>query len=335
MTAMTYVDVHRKAAAGIDAEREAALELLGPAPSVRAAVARLLNSRTFKYPLSVLPLIVHAVETGTLEPALPLAVVHELWWTSACCLDDLADAKDTRVTGTLNESDALLATVIAGNPLPLLVVQSKRVPEPVRDVLRDEIVKCWITATDGQLRDLHGATTDTTRDSVAAAYLSKSGAPFSMITAMAAQLANAQESRVALWREFGEVFGVLWQLLNDQEDILSGRNEDILNGTATYLLACAFDEAAPGPAEHLRTLHRAANRSTADRTELAGHLLAPRVLRRYQQDIDGFRDRARGILDTLDGTREYLSVLRDLVDRTSRMLLHPGASLEPAPATGR
>ncbi|MFF4753572.1 polyprenyl synthetase family protein [Streptomyces sp. NPDC002514] len=330
MTAMSYVDVYRRMAAEIEAEREAALGLLGPsAPSVRAAVARLLENRTFKYPLSVLPLIVHAVETGMLEPALPLAIVHELWWTSACCLDDLADSPGTDTAGDLRRGDVLLATVIAGVPLPLLVVQSGRVPEPVRDALRDEIVRCWVNATEGQLRDLLGATAGTTRDAVAVAYLRKSGAPFGMITTMAAQWANAAASRVALWREFGELFGVLWQLLNDQEDILSGRNEDILNGTATYLLACALDEEAPGSAEHLRALHRAAQDSAPARADLARILLAPEVLHRYQRDIDQFRGRARRVLDALGGTRAYLSVVRDLVDQTSRMLLHPRASLEP------
>ncbi|MFE9611938.1 polyprenyl synthetase family protein [Streptomyces sp. NPDC006012] len=332
MTALSYVDVYRRMAAEIDAEREAVLGLLGPsAPSVRAAVAKLLVNRTFKYPLSVLPLIVHAVETGTLEPALPLAIVHELWWTSACCLDDLADAQGTSAADELRRGDVLLATVIAGVPLPLLVVQSERVPEPVRHTLREEIVRCWINATEGQLRDLHGATADTTPDAVALAYLRKSGAPFGMITTMAAQWANASASRVALWREFGELFGVLWQLLNDQEDILSGRNEDILNGTATYLLACALDEEAPGSRERLHALHRAAQDSAPARADLAGILLAPEVLHRYRKDIDHFRGRAGHLLDALGGTKAYLSVVRDLVDQTSRMLLHPRASLEPTP----
>ncbi|MFJ1602268.1 hypothetical protein ACIOHS_02655 [Streptomyces sp. NPDC088253] len=29
-------------------------------------------------------------------------------------------------------------------------------------------------------------------------------------------------------RDFGDVFGILWQMFNDQEDMLSGRNEKLL-----------------------------------------------------------------------------------------------------------
>ncbi|WP_308405983.1 hypothetical protein [Streptomyces naphthomycinicus] len=322
MTAVTYEDVHRRMAAAIDAERDAVLDLLGPsAPAVRAAVAELLRHRTFGYPLSVLPLIVHAVETGALEPALPLAVVHELWWTSACCLDDLADSRGGYRAGDLDESTALLATLVAGTSLPLLAVQSERVPEPVRGTLAAEMVRCWIPASEGQLRDLQGRAAGATRASVVAAYLGKSGAPFRMITAMAAQLAGAEPPRLALWREFGEVFGVLWQLFNDQEDILSGRGEDLRNGTVTHLLACALEETAAGHRERVLALHAAARHSARARGDLTGLLLAPAVLGRFERDLDAFRDRAHRILDALGGHEGYPPVLRDLVDRSSRLLL--------------
>lgn len=324
LTAVTYEDLHRRMATAIEAEREAALDLLGPsAPAVRAVVAELLARRTFRYPLSVLPLIVHAVETGAVEPALPLAVVHELWWTSACCLDDLADSQGAYRAGDLDESAALLATVIAGTPLPLSVVRSERIPEPVRGTLSAEIIRCWTLAAEGQLRDLQGQAAGATRDSVLAAYLGKSGAPFSMITAMAAELAGARQPRVELWREFGNVFGVLWQIFNDQEDILSGRDEDLRNGTVTLLLACALEEAAPGSTERASALHAAARHSARARADIAELLLAPAVLCRYAKAIDEFRDRAHRVLDELGGHDRYLSTLRDLVDRSSRMLLEP------------
>ncbi|MFF1640290.1 polyprenyl synthetase family protein [Streptomyces sp. NPDC058246] len=322
---MSYLDLYRQVSVDIDAEREAALELLGPpAGSVRVAVAELLRNRTFKYPLSVLPMIVHAVETGTPEPAVPLAVVHELWWTSACCLDDLADGQGAFVVGDLSESEAQLAAVVCGNSLPLLVVGSRGIPEPVRGALAAEIVKCWIDATEGQLRDLHGDMGAVTREPVIAAYRGKSGAPFSMVTAMAARLAGVTSERVELWREFGNIFGILWQMFNDQEDILSGRNEDLLNGTVTYLLACVLEGADLQSTERVMELHAAARNSDHARAELTGVLLAPAVLRRYEDDIQGFRDVALGILDKLAGDAAYVPVLRDLVDRASRMLLRAG-----------
>ncbi|MCX4451875.1 hypothetical protein OOK58_07020 [Streptomyces sp. NBC_01728] len=109
------------------------LERLAPqAGAVRAAVMELVRNREFKYPLAVLPLIVHAVKTGAPEPAVPLAVVHELWWTSACHLDDLADGQSAYLAGGLGRAEALLAAVVSGSPLPLLVVQSQAVPESAR-----------------------------------------------------------------------------------------------------------------------------------------------------------------------------------------------------------
>ncbi|MFF4345725.1 polyprenyl synthetase family protein [Streptomyces sp. NPDC001530] len=331
MKSISYLDLHRRVSADIEAETVSALARLGPsAKSVRATVAKLLEHRTFKYPLSVLPMIVHAVETGAPEPAVPLAVVHELWWTSACYLDDLADGQGAFVAGDLSESEALLATVISGNPLPLLVVQSPRIPESVRGALSAEIVKCWILATEGQLSDLRGDVGAATRDAVVTAYRGKSGAPFSMVTAMAAELAGVEKGRVELWREFGNVFGILWQIFNDQEDILSGRNEDLLNGTVTYLLACALEEAAPQSTERVLGLHSAARNSRHARAELTDVLLSPAVLRRFEKDINEFRDEAHRILEELGGDAAYLPALRHLVDESSRMLLRtdptdPGA----------
>jgi heptaprenyl diphosphate synthase len=326
---MSYVDLHRRMSADIEAEMDTALEKLGrSAKSVRETVAKLLEHRTFKYPLSVLPLMVHAVETGAPEPAVPLAVVHELWWTSACYLDDLADGQGAFVAGDLSGSEALLATVVSGNPLPILVVQSQRIPESVRGVLAIEIVNCSIVAAEGQLIDLRGDVRAATRDSVVTAYRGKSGAPFSMVTAMAAELAGVEKERVELWREFGNVFGILWQIFNDQEDILSGRNEDLLNGTVTYLLACALDEAAAQPRQHLLGLHIAARSSHQAGAELTDRLLASAVLRRYEEDINEFRDKAYRLLDELGGDETYLQMLRQLVDESSRMLL--GADLVSA-----
>ncbi|MGW4993753.1 polyprenyl synthetase family protein [Streptomyces mirabilis] len=309
----------------IDAEMQATLERLAPqADAVRAAVTELVRNREFTHSLSVLPLIVHAVETGAPEPAVPLAVVHELWWISACHLDDLADGQGAHLGG----AEALLAAFVSGTPLPLLVVQSQAVPESVRGALSAEIVKCSILATEGQLSDLRGDAATATRDSVVTAYRGKSGAPFSMVTAMAAEWAGAERARVELWRDFGDVFGILWQMSNDQEDILSGRNEDLLNGTVTYLLACALDTSASHSTARILRLQADARTSRDARAELIETLLAPVVLGRYEDDINEFRGEAHRILDELGGDETYLSVIRNLVDESSRMLLRADLARE-------
>lgn len=135
-----------------------------------------------------------------------------------------------------------------------------------------------------------------------------------------------------LWREFGFVFGILWQIFNDQEDILSGRDEDLLNGTVTYLLASVIEDAPPGAREHILSLCAAAGRSHHARSELAGLLRTPTALDRYRAEIDAFRAEGYRILDELGGDETYLPVLRHLVDHASQMLLEPDYAEELPPA---
>jgi Polyprenyl synthetase len=324
VNSLSYVDLHRQVSADIEAELEAALDGLGPtSESVRNALAGLLRHQQMKYPLSVLPLLVHAAETGAPGPAVPLSAVHVLWWTSACYLDDLADGQGTGAPEGLGADEALLAAVIGGQALPIRIVQSQPVPDAVRNALTSEIVNCWFPAVEGQLRDLRGDTGGAARQAVVTAYRGKSGAPFGMITAMAAIWAGADSGRIRLWREFGDVFGILWQLFNDQEDILSGRNEDLLNGTVTYLLACAVEETAPESRNRMLDLCTAARSSERARQDLTALLLAPAVLRRYRKDLDTFRDEADRVLGELGGDEQYLSALRQLVDQAAGMYLRP------------
>lgn len=322
MNSLTYEDLHRRISAEIDAEIENALDDLGPSSAaVRRSISGLLGHQQMKYPLSVLPLLVHAAETGAPEPAVPLSAVHVLWWTSACYLDDLADGHGAHTPRGLGADEALLASVLSGQALPIRVVQAQPVPDALRNALTGEIVNCWIDAVEGQLRDLRGDLAGASRDSVVEAYRGKSGAPFAMITAMAAILADAGHERTELWREFGDEFGILWQLFNDQEDLLSGRDEDLRNGTVTYLLACALDEAPYGTRDHLLALSAAARGSERAREELRARLLAPAVLRRYEKDLSAHRDEAYRVLDRLGGHEPYVSALRQLVDQSAGMYL--------------
>ncbi|WP_055494089.1 polyprenyl synthetase family protein [Streptomyces sp. TP-A0356] len=318
----SYLDLHRAFSADIEAELEAVLAPLDDsARSVRDAVGELLRHQQMKYPLSVLPLLVHGVETGSPGPALPLSAVHVLWWTSACYLDDLADGHGAHSPAGLSVHEALLAAIVTGHVLPLRALCSPRVPEPVRGAMTAEVLDCGIVAAEGQLGDMRGELERVSRHSVLAAYRGKSGAPFGMITAMAATLSEVPDERRDLWREFGYVFGVLWQIFNDQEDITSGRNEDLLNGTVTYLLVCALEEAPPEARSRILDLHATARTSDAARSALIGILLDPDVLTRYEKDLHQFRDEAHRILDELGGHGTYLSLLRQLVDETSTPLL--------------
>ncbi|MFB7169399.1 polyprenyl synthetase family protein [Streptomyces sp. NPDC056254] len=330
---MSYLDLHRKVAQDIDAEIETALDRLGPvAATTRNSVAKLLEQRKLRHPLSVLPLLTHAIETGNPGPAVPLSAVHLLWWTSACYLDDLADADGASISGELTEDEALLASVVTGNALPIQIILAQDLPGSAHGALITEILNGWIIGVDGQIDDMRGDVRSASRKSVVETYRGKSGAPFGMITAMAAIFSGTTDAKVELWREFGYVFGILWQIFNDQEDILSGRDEDLLNGTVTYLLASVLEDASPLSREHILGLCAAAGRSHQARTELAAILRAPDALDRYRAEIDAFRAEAYRILDELGGDEAYQPVLRNLVDHASQMLLE--AELPPVVVSG-
>ncbi|MEU6097956.1 polyprenyl synthetase family protein [Streptomyces sp. NPDC047079] len=316
----TYLDLHREFSADIDAELEAVLARTGgSAPAVRDAVARLLRHQPMKYPLSVLPLLVHGAETGEPAPALPLSAVHVLWWTSACYLDDLADGTGATLPEGLGLHEALLAAIVTGQLLPLQVLDSPRVPAAVRPALTAELLNSGVAAAEGQMEDMRKTRGEASRKAVLDAYRGKSGAPFGMITAMAATLSGARDERTDRWREFGHSFGILWQIFNDYEDLASGRHEDLLNGTVTYALACALEEASPGERQRILDLHAEARTSAQARSALAGVLLGPSVLAPCEKDIGEFRDEAYRVLDRLGGDEAYVSVLRRLVERTSRL----------------
>lgn len=333
MNSMSYLDLHREVSQDIDAEIETALERLGPlASTTRNSVAKLLEHRKLRHPLSVLPLLTHAIETGNPKPAIPLSAVHLLWWTSACYLDDLADANGASISGELTENEALLASVITGNALPIQILLEQDLPESARSALITEILNGWIIGVDGQIDDMRGDIGSASRKSVVETYRGKSGAPFGMITAMAAIFSGTTAEKIELWREFGYVFGILWQIFNDQEDILSGRDEDLLNGTVTYLLASVIEDASPVSRERILGLCDAAGRSHQARSELASLLRTPAALDRYRAEIDAFRAEGYRILDELGGDGTYLRVLRHLVDHASQMLLEP--ELVPAVVSG-
>ncbi|MFD7627668.1 polyprenyl synthetase family protein [Streptomyces sp. NPDC059851] len=352
---MTYVDLHRQVSLDIETEIQTAIAGLVPASgtgtnksAAKSAVTKLLRHQKLRHPLSVLPMLVHGIETGNPAPAVPLAALHVLWWTSACYLDDLADAHEPQAApqtaphpaptpappppSTIDRNEALLASVLSGTVLPLRIVRSLPVPASVHGLLTAEIATGWAVGIEGQLTDIATDPSRATPQSVITGYRGKSGGPYSMITAMAAILAGADASRVGHWREFGYVFGILWQIFNDQEDILSGRNEDLLNGTATYLLTCALEDSPDRAArERVLALCTAARNSGAARAELARILLSPAVLHRYRTDLEAFRADAHRILGVLGGDDRYLAVLRHLVDHAAAMLLRPAPDRQSVP----
>jgi len=169
-------------------------------------------------------------------------------------------------------------------------------------------------AISGQLLDFDEEPANATPESVLLAYRGKTGAPYAMACAMAATLAGADGHQTDRWRELGGKFGVLRQLVNDQLDLISGRDEDLANGTATYLLAYLLQSLTATRKEESLALHSAAAKSPDARQKLRDQMLAPSVIGGYVESVKAMVGDAHATLDELGGEPAYVAELYALLD---------------------
>ena len=151
-----------------------------------------------------------------------------------------------------------------------------------------------------------------------AGYRGKTGAPYAMSTAMAACLAGAGPDRVDRWRGVGARFGVLRQLTNDQRDLVTGRDEDIANGVATYLVVHLLRSVPERDRAALLALHAAAATSVTARDEFKARMLSPEVLQGYARLVDAMVAEVHVALDDLGGVAPYAGRLHELIDTAMR-----------------
>lgn len=264
-----------------------------------------------------LPLLVHGAETADPHPAKPLAVVHLLWWAGARYLDDFADDETVSRRSPVEINTGILAALGVGSHLAGNLLAGIPASDAVRNDLRAELSRGWLDAINGQLRDLTEQPTSATLESILRSYQGKTGAPYAMAAAMAARLAGCTEGRVDEWRAFGLTFGLLRQLINDQRDLVTGRNEDLRNGTATYLLV-HYLRLLPYErrADALRLL-AAAQESAAARHELSERMLEAGVIEGYADSITPLIRGAHDSIDALGGEEAYVRELHGLVDETA------------------
>ncbi|MEV4509089.1 polyprenyl synthetase family protein [Dactylosporangium sp. NPDC049525] len=261
-----------------------------------------------------LPLLVHAAETGDPTGGRPAAVIHLLWWAAARYLDDLADGgPEIRADPARCNAD-ILAALGVGSHLPVRLVGEAGVPDATKVAALAELSRGWLDGIGGQLLDYTARPVDATVASVLASYEGKTGAPYAMATAMAACLAGADPGRVERWRDVGRRFGVLRQLTNDQRDLVTGRDEDIRNGAATFLVMLLLDGVPAAQRPALLALYAAAATSAAARAEFKERLTAPEQLRRYHGRVDGMLAEVHQAVRTLGGVPPYVAALHDLVD---------------------
>ncbi|MEV0560558.1 class 1 isoprenoid biosynthesis enzyme [Dactylosporangium sp. NPDC050588] len=258
-----------------------------------------------------LPLLVHAAESGDPGGGRPAAVVHVLWWAAARYLDDLADG------GPFDPARCnadILAALGVGSHLPARLLREARVPDATKVAAQAELSRGWLDGISGQLLDLAARPATATTASVLASYEGKTGAPYAMATAAAACLAGADPGRVDRWRDVGRRFGVLRQLTNDQRDLVTGRDEDLRNGAATFLVMLLLDGVPAAQRPGLLALHAAAATSADARAEFKALLTGPEHLRAYHGRVDAMVAEVHGALHALGGTPPYTSALHTLVD---------------------
>lgn len=326
-------------------------------PRVRAYLARLLADYGPEYgplrsPLEQLvvrgrqtpcefglPLLVHAAAAGTVEPAVPIAAVHALWWRAANTFDDVADGERAERLYGMPGGAALTAALECGYALPLRALAALPAPEPLRRRLRQDYLDTWTAASNGQIGDLlnHPAAVDP--ETVLAVYRHKSGAVYEMAAVMAARLAigtgygngarpereepgAAEEERILDWGRFGHLLGVLAQFRNDEDDLRAGQ-DDLHNGTATYLLVHLLHTVPRPRREQALSLLADAPSCAERRRELHGMMREPDVLRPYRDHVRSLAREAHALLDALAPDSPHAPGLHALVDAESRFATAP------------
>lgn len=264
----------------------------------------------------MLPVLVFGAETAAPMRATPVALIHTLWWAAARYLDDMIDNPQLVRSDPAEFNRGVMTSIAVGNYLPLNVIGSLAVSDAVRYRLMTEYSNGCIDALGGQLTDLVLNAENATPDDVLRNYDGKTGAPYGMSAALAAQFADCDANRVDAWRSFGRTLGVLRQLVNDQRDLATGRDEDLRNGTATYLLVHLLGTVSTVRRAELIGLHRQARTSEEARGELKRAMLAADIVSSYAETIQPIIRTARDTLASLGGDPQCVTELATLIDET-------------------
>ncbi|MGV0849826.1 polyprenyl synthetase family protein [Mycolicibacterium phlei] len=267
----------------------------------------------------MLPVLVFGAETGAPVHATPVGLIHTLWWAAARYMDDLIDAPPLADSDATERNCGIMTAIAVGNRLPLDIVGELPVSDHVRFRMVTEYASGSVDALSGQLTDLVLDAPTATGDEVLCSYEGKTGAPYGMSAALAAHFAGCPVTRVDAWRSFGRRLGVLRQLVNDQRDLATGRDEDLRNGTATFLLVHLLGSVSAARRAELVDLHRQARTSDAARTELKQAMLAPDVVSSYAHAVRPIVGGVREMLAELGGDPRCVAGLAGLIDETVSM----------------
>ncbi len=257
--------------------------------------------------------------TGDPLPAVPVSVVSTLWWSGAEALDDLADSvSGAAVPALLPPSELLVAAIACMELVPRNYIDAAELPAALRGQWSGEMLQASLAAAAGQLADIARDDEALTWARVMTAYVGKSGAAYAREAVMAAQLADAAPEALRGWRAFGQLFGVLRQLHNDNVECGPEDDEDLANGTPTLLLASTLEEASPALRSALLALRQAAMTDLDARAALRRTLLAPDATTGYLRRLAALHSTACSLLDELAAPSIYRDALRYGLNASAR-----------------
>ena len=268
------------------------------------------------------PLAVLGALTGDPEPAVPVGVVSTVWWAGAEALDDLSDvmARGAPVSSTgLTSTQLLIGGVACLELIPRQFIDRCPLPDDVRSAWSAEMIAASLSAANGRLGNAARDADALNWARVMTNYVSKTGAAYARDAVMAAQVVTRAAASIGAWRAFGELFGVLRQMRNDNAQVSPEDDQNLANGTPTLLLAHALATATPAHTAKLLELRAAAMRDVEARAALQHLLHAPDIASGYSGKLHATYHLACSLLDSIAGPSIYRDALRSRMDTTVRL----------------
>ncbi len=276
------------------------------------------------------PLAVLGALTGDPEPAIPVAVVSTVWWAGAGALDNLSDTRagTRRASPGLTLAESLMGAVACLELIPRRLIECCPAPADVRGTWSEELIAASVAAANGRLADA-ARDTDAALSwaQVMAMYVGKTGAAYARDAVMAARLATRDTTSIGAWRAFGQLFGVLRQMHNDNAPVTPDDDEDLANGTPTLLMAHALETATPARKAELLGLRAAAMHDLESRAALRHQLHEPDIASGYTGKLHAAYHLAGSLLESIAGPSVCRDALRTRMDSTVRL-----ASPQPSEA---
>jgi Polyprenyl synthetase len=264
---------------------------------------------------------------GEIESAVPVAAASLLWWEGAELLDDLIDGADPALSlgfghsdgeyqpsGEIIRSELMIVAITLLTLVPASLVAALPLAAEVRGRLSDELTGASVQAAEGQLADLYRGPDELSWARVMVTYRAKTGAAYARDAAMVAILAGLGEQAVAAWRAFGEIFGVLFQLSNDNDALHSADSEDLSNATPTLLLAHAATALEPQRRHDLLRLRSESVSDASAGAELRQLLWLPEVRSGYVKRLWVLLLKARALLDQLSEPSPHRDLLSNWLE---------------------